>query len=91
MILTDLHHNFLNLLGGKDTEVCHFYRHHKCLEYATKVVSNERQIEVNCDLGSVDYPSRCNCLPPCNEVIYDYVTFDSDYGVYLSLGFGSFL
>jgi hypothetical protein len=83
---------FLNLFeGGKDTEICEFYRHHKCLEYATKVASNERQIDVNCDLGSFDYPSRCNCLPPCNEITYDYETFDSEYGVYNFMGYGSVL
>jgi hypothetical protein len=78
---------FLEISGGKDTEICESYRHHKCLEYATKVASNERQIDVNCDLGSFDYPSRCNCLPPCNEITYDYKTFNNDFAPYYEYAF----
>jgi hypothetical protein len=76
-----INHN--SIPGERDTKICGYNRHHKCLEFARKSLANELRIKMSCDLNSLeDRQVECNCLPRCNEIFYDYETTISDVKSY---------
>ncbi len=45
---------------------------------AQKSLLNDLQVKLKCDLKSIDY-ENCNCLPPCDEIHYDFEIIQNEY------------
>jgi hypothetical protein len=58
------------ILGTNETPICETHQHRKCLKYARKIMLNELQVRLNCDMNLLERQKVCLCLPPCNDIFY---------------------
>jgi amiloride-sensitive sodium channel len=76
--------------GTKETKICTYDQHWKCLKYAEQSFSTLSQIRLICDPKSIDRVA-CNCLPLCNDIIYDSEVDQNEHSAneIENLGFGT--
>jgi hypothetical protein len=71
---------FISLYSGtKDTSICNYQQHGKCLTYAHRAFSFIYKLKADCDSESLGERSLCACYPLCNEVRYDASSVLNDY------------
>ncbi len=80
-VLTNIKNSarLITISGVKGTQVCRYDQHRNCTEYGQTILSKLSQIKFACDSESIDPQIDCNCLSPCDEILYDADLILKDY------------